>query len=264
MRLRILNLLVGVVLFAGFVGTSTAQIDMDDLDPNSLGRWLDSQFVVEVTVYGTPGATYLGVTKTGNYTGSEPPHFQRVECHGRLGCAFTGRRYATLEELKAAEGTNARWRFNNWFHDNKGLGWQSYTTHKNIYASYDGHVAGYHIRHGRQTGNIHLQFNGYGTRDNLFSASITGISDINESNFHGRVIHREGTQPVTFNGRISRPGTPAIWSIVNDFNHRLNFGGMFYGEDGERLAGQVTYQEPSGTRAPAEVVFHGIWEAEQN
>ena len=264
MRLRILNLLVGVVLFAGFVGTSTAQIDMDDLDPNSLGRWLDSQFVVEVTVYGTPGATYLGVTKTGNYTGSEPPHFQRVECHNRLGCAFTGRRYATLEELKAAEGTNARWRFNNWFHDNKGLGWQSYTTHKNIYASYDGSVAGYHIRHGRQTGNIHLQFNGYGTRDNLFSASITGISDINERNFHGRVIHREGTQPIIFNGRVSRPGTPAIWSIVNDFNHRLNFGGMFYGENGERLAGQVTYQEPSGTRAPAEVIFHGIWEAEQN
>ena len=264
MRLRILNLLVGVVLFAGFVGTSTAQIDMDDLDPNSLGRWLDSQFVVEVTVYGTPGATYLGVTKTGNYTGSEPPHFQRVECHGRLGCAFTGRRYATLEELKTAEGTNARWRFNNWFHDNKGLGWQSYTTHKNIYASYDGHVAGYHIRHGRQTGNIHLQFNGYGSRSNVFSASITGISDISESGFHGRVIHREGTPPTIWNGRVSRPGTPAIWSIVNDFNHRLNFGGMFYGENGERLAGQVTYQEPSGTRAPAEVVFHGIWEAEQN
>ena len=264
MRLRILNLLVGVVLFAGFVGTSTAQIDMGDLDPNSLGRWLDSQFVVEVTVYGTPSQTYLGVTRTDVYSSDTPPHFQRVECDGRLGCAFTGRRYATLEDLKAAEGTSARWRYNNWMHNRDGLGWQSYTTHKNVYASYDGSVAGYHIRHGRQTGNIHLQFKGYGTRDNLFAASITGISDINESNFHGRVIHREGTPPTTFNGRVSRPSTPSIWSIVNDFNHRLNFGGMFYGENGERLAGQVTYQEPSGTRAPAEVVFHGIWEAEQN
>ena len=257
LQLRILALMI--MVFVIFIGNTNAQIDLGDEDPYSLGRWLNDQFIVEVTMWGEPDRTYLGVTKDDVYSGSEPPHYQRVACHSRLGCAFTGRRYATLEELKTAEGTNARWRFNNWFHDNKGLGWQSYTTHKNIYASYDGSVAGYHIRHGRQTGNIHLRFSGYGSNTNVFSANITGISDIRSSDFHGRVIHREGTPPTRWNA-----GTDAVWSVVNDFNHRLNFGGMFYGEDGERLAGQVTYQETSGIRSPSTVVFHGIWEAEKN
>ena len=133
-----------------------AQIDTGDLDPESFGYWLDPQFAVDVRAYESVYGTRVVVSLDGVYEGESPP-FSRVEtCHARLGCTYTLRRYATLDALIAAEGDDARWRFNSWHHNNDGMGWKAYTPSREIFATYTGNVAGYHTRHGEQTGGIRL------------------------------------------------------------------------------------------------------------
>ena len=149
MLIRIATFTVFLAIFCAMglgLRPAIAQIDTGDLDPESFGYWLDPQFEVDVLAYESVYGTRVVVSLDGVYEGESPP-FLRVEtCHARLGCAYAHRRYTTLDDLIAAEGDDARWRYNRWRHDQDGMGWQAYTSSREIFATYTGDVAGYHIQ----------------------------------------------------------------------------------------------------------------------